>query len=156
MATGWTVRGSNPGWGEVSHTCPDRPSDPPSLLYNRYRVFPGVKSGRSVRLTPHPPLVPRSRKSRAISLLPLWVVRLCTEPQCLYKGALYLYLNASHYTPKLDHMSLFLPSRSRWYDKKGKVKISPLPGFDPRTVQPVASRYTDYTARPTKRYNSNV
>jgi hypothetical protein len=22
-------------------------------------------------------------------------------------------------------------------------KISPLPGFDPRTVQPVASRYTD-------------
>ena len=23
-------------------------------------------------------------------------------------------------------------------------KISPLPGFDPRTVQPVASRYTDY------------
>ena len=23
-------------------------------------------------------------------------------------------------------------------------KISPTPGFDPRTVQPVASRYTDY------------
>jgi hypothetical protein len=23
-------------------------------------------------------------------------------------------------------------------------KISPAPGFDPRTVQPVASRYTDY------------
>ena len=23
-------------------------------------------------------------------------------------------------------------------------KISPQPGFDPRTVQPVASRYTDY------------
>ena len=23
-------------------------------------------------------------------------------------------------------------------------KISPLPGFDPRNVQPVASRYTDY------------
>jgi hypothetical protein len=27
----------------------------------------------------------------------------------------------------------------------GRVrKISPLPGFDPRTVQPVASRYTDW------------
>jgi hypothetical protein len=27
----------------------------------------------------------------------------------------------------------------------GRVrKISPTPGFDPRTVQPVASRYTDY------------
>jgi len=27
-------------------------------------------------------------------------------------------------------------------------KISPPPGFDPRTVQPVASRYTDYANRP--------
>jgi hypothetical protein len=25
------------------------------------------------------------------------------------------------------------------------LKISPPPGFDPRTVQPVVSRYTDYT-----------
>jgi hypothetical protein len=28
-------------------------------------------------------------------------------------------------------------------------KISPPPGFDPRTVQPVAIRYTDYATRPT-------
>jgi hypothetical protein len=28
-------------------------------------------------------------------------------------------------------------------------KISPPPGFDPQTVQPVASRYTDYAIRPT-------
>jgi hypothetical protein len=28
-------------------------------------------------------------------------------------------------------------------------KISPPPGFDPRTVQPVASRYTDYVKSPT-------
>ena len=28
-------------------------------------------------------------------------------------------------------------------------KISPPPGFDPRTVQPIASRYTDYSTRPT-------
>ena len=28
-------------------------------------------------------------------------------------------------------------------------KISPPPGFEPRTVQPVASRYTDYATRPT-------
>ena len=39
------------------------------------RSFPGVKSGRGVTLTPHPLLVPWSRKSRAIPLLPLWVVR---------------------------------------------------------------------------------
>jgi hypothetical protein len=28
------------------------------------------------------------------------------------------------------------------------LKISPLPGFEPRTVQPVASRYTDWAIRP--------
>ena len=48
---------------------------PPSLLYNGYRVFLGVKSGRGVLLTTHPLLVPWSRKSRAIPLLPLWAVR---------------------------------------------------------------------------------
>ena len=37
--------------------------------------FPGVKCGRGVTLTPHPLLVPWSRKSRAILLLPLWAVR---------------------------------------------------------------------------------
>jgi hypothetical protein len=32
--------------------------------------------------------------------------------------------------------------------QSGQVrKISPPPGFDPRTVQPVASRYTDYATR---------
>jgi hypothetical protein len=34
--------------------------------------------------------------------------------------------------------------------RSGQVrKISPPPGFDPRTVQPVGSRYTDYATRPT-------
>jgi hypothetical protein len=41
LATGSTVRGSNPGAGEIFRTCPDRPWGPPSLLYNGYRVFPG-------------------------------------------------------------------------------------------------------------------
>ena len=75
LATGWTVRGSNPGGGEIFRTCPDRPWGPPSLLYNGYRISLGVKSGQGVTLTPHPLLVPWSRKSRAIPLLPLWVVR---------------------------------------------------------------------------------
>jgi hypothetical protein len=39
LATGWTVRGSNPGGGESFRTGPHRPWDPPSLLYNGYRVF---------------------------------------------------------------------------------------------------------------------
>jgi len=39
----------------------DRPWGPPSLPYNGYRVFPGVRCGRGVMLTPHPLLVPRSK-----------------------------------------------------------------------------------------------
>jgi hypothetical protein len=75
--------------GEISRTCPDRPWGPPSLLYNGYRVFRGIKKGRSVALTPHPLLVPLVKKDRAI---PPYGRTACTEPQCLYKGALYLYL----------------------------------------------------------------
>ena len=78
------VRGSNPGGGEIFRTCPDRPWGPPSLLYNGYRIFPGVKSGRGVTLTPHPLLVPWSRKSRAITTLPMDRT-VCTGPRCLYK-----------------------------------------------------------------------
>ena len=40
-----------------------------------------------------------------------------------------------------------------WVGSRGRSrqvrKILPPPGFDPRTVQPVASRYTDYATRPT-------
>jgi len=115
---GWMVWGSNPGGSEIVRTYPDWPWGPPSLLYNGYRVFPGVKSGWGMTLTPHPLLMPWSRKNRAIPLLPLWGVRpvqslsacttvhctftytstppidrtACTESQCLYNGALYLYL----------------------------------------------------------------
>jgi hypothetical protein len=53
-ATGWTIRGSNPGRGEIFSTRPDRPWGLPSLLYNGYRVcFPGVK--RPGRGVDHPP-----------------------------------------------------------------------------------------------------
>jgi hypothetical protein len=37
--------------------------------------FPGVNSGQGVTLTSHLRLLPWSRKSRAIPLLPLWAVR---------------------------------------------------------------------------------
>ena len=41
--------------------------------------------------------------------------------------------------------------------RSGQVqKFSPLPGFDPRTVQPVGSRYNDYATRPTISLNKNV
>jgi len=41
--------------------------------------------------------------------------------------------------------------------RSGQVrKISFPPGFDPRTVQPVASRYTDYATRPTYRKRTGL
>ena len=48
--TGWTVRGSTPGGGEIFRTHPDRPWGLPSLVYNGYRVFPGGKAAGAGRL----------------------------------------------------------------------------------------------------------
>ena len=51
---GWTVQGSNPGGGEIFRTRPEWPWDPPSLLYNGYRVFPGGKAAVNCRWPPTP------------------------------------------------------------------------------------------------------
>jgi len=61
IATGYGLDG--PGiesrWGaRFSSLVQTGPRGPPSLLYNGYRFFPGVKSGRGLTLTPHPLLVP--------------------------------------------------------------------------------------------------
>jgi len=55
FATGWTVRRSNPGGGNILCTCPDRSWGPPSLLYNGYPVIPKGKTAWGVMLTTHPP-----------------------------------------------------------------------------------------------------
>jgi len=47
---GWTVRGWDPGGGEIFRTRPDPPCRPSSLLYSGYRVFPWGYSGRGVAL----------------------------------------------------------------------------------------------------------
>jgi hypothetical protein len=49
-ATGWTVRGSKPGVGEIFRARSDRPWGLPTLVHNGYRIsFPGVKcQGRDV------------------------------------------------------------------------------------------------------------
>ena len=57
LATGWTVRESNPGWDKIFRTCPDPEAHPASCTMGT-GSFPGVKSGRGVTLTPHPLLVP--------------------------------------------------------------------------------------------------
>jgi hypothetical protein len=53
--TGWMVWGLNPGGGEIFRTCPDWPWGPPSLPYNRYRVFPGGKERLGHDADPSPP-----------------------------------------------------------------------------------------------------
>ena len=54
-----------------------------------YRVFPVGKERPGRDTDPSPLLMPWSRKSTAIPLLPPMGRTACTEPQCLYKGALY-------------------------------------------------------------------
>ena len=90
--TGWTVRASNPGRGEIFRTCPDRPWGPPSLLYKGYRVFPGAKERPGRDPDPSPLLVPLVMKEQSYTSTPPMGRTACTEPQCLYKGALYLTL----------------------------------------------------------------
>jgi len=44
-----------PMGGEIFRTCPDRPWDPPSLLYNGYRIFPRGKEWPGRDADPSPP-----------------------------------------------------------------------------------------------------
>jgi len=91
IETGYVLDG--PGvkslWDEIFRTCPERPWSPPSLLYSGYRVFPGGKEQPGREADPSPLLVPWSRQGTDIPLHPKGRT-VCTEPQCLYKGALYL------------------------------------------------------------------
>jgi hypothetical protein len=44
IITGWTIRGSSPGGGEIYRVCLGQSRGPPNLLYMGYRVFPGGKA----------------------------------------------------------------------------------------------------------------
>ena len=48
-STGWTVRGSNPGGGEIFRARPDRPWGPPNVIYSEYCVFIGGKAAGTWR-----------------------------------------------------------------------------------------------------------
>jgi len=66
---------------EIFRTCPDWLWGPHSLLYNGYRVFPRGKERAGLDAGPSPPSsAPMGRTA-------------CTEPQCLYKGALFTIRN---------------------------------------------------------------
>jgi len=84
--------GSNPGGDEIFRTCPDRPWGPPSLLYNWYRFFPGGKERPRRDADPSPTSSAVVKTEKCYTSTPCIGRTVCTEPQCLYKGALYLTL----------------------------------------------------------------
>ena len=96
IATGYGLDG--PGieslWGaRFSAPVQTCPAAHPASCTMATGSFPGVKSGRGVRLTPHHLLMPWSRNNRAIPLLPLWTVRpvqslsACTRVHCTFTFA---------------------------------------------------------------------
>ena len=95
IATGYGLDGLGieSRWGrDFLHL--SRPALGPTQLSVQWvpRLSRGVKSGRGVRLTHHPLLVPWSRKSRAIPLLPLWAVR-SVQSLSACKRVHFTYLN---------------------------------------------------------------
>ena len=92
--SGWIRAGRSgdriPVGGEIFRTCRDRPWGPPSLLYNGYRVFPGSKEQPGRDADPSPSSSAVVMKEQSYTSTPPVGRTACTEPQCLYKGALYL------------------------------------------------------------------
>jgi len=100
IATGYGLDG--PGiesrWeARFFRTCPDRPWGPPSLLHNGYWVFPGGKEqpGRDADYSPPSNAVGHERVD--LHLYSQYGPTVFTEPQCLYKGDLYLFLPFTTY-----------------------------------------------------------
>jgi hypothetical protein len=93
IVTGYGLDG--PGiesWGgKIFCTCPDQPWGPPNLLYNGYRVFPGGKERPGRDADPSPPSSAVVMKGYSYTSTPPMGHMACIEPQCLYKGALYLH-----------------------------------------------------------------
>ena len=76
--------------GRILHTCPDRSWGPPTFVYNAYRVPRGKeRPGRDA--DPSPPSSAVVKKEYSNTSTPPIGRTGCTEPQSLYKGALFLY-----------------------------------------------------------------
>ena len=92
IATGYGLDG--PGiesqWGtRFSAPVQTGPGAHPVSCTMGTEYFAGVKSGRGVTLTPHPLLVPLFMKEYSYTSTPPMGRTASTDPQCLYKGALF-------------------------------------------------------------------
>ena len=75
--------------------------------------FLGVKSSRGVTLTPHLLLVPFFMKEQSYtSTLPMGRTA-CTKPQCLYKGAIYLFFLRMIMFHCLPNMNILFTQKDR-------------------------------------------
>jgi len=119
------------GVGVQRHTLADLP--PGKTLYPSYRRLGGPQS--------------RSRRVRKISPPPGF------DPRTVHPVA-SRYTDWANRAGQLHALASLPPGKTRYplyrrlggpRGRSGRVrKISPPPGFDPRTVQPAASRYTDW------------
>ena len=81
--------GSNPGEDEIFRPSRLSLGAHPASCTMGTGSFLGVKCGRGVTLTPHPFCAMVKKEYSYTSTSPM-VRTACTEPQCLYKGVLYL------------------------------------------------------------------
>jgi len=139
IATGYWLDGPRieSRWGEIFCICPDRPWDPPSLLYNGYRVFPGGKE-RPVRdVDPSPPSSPVGHERVQLYLYspygPYGLYRASVRPvqRCTFNIILlYPHRYSSHIFPsnvstKILHAFLFSPTRKYTIIKKERNILPP-------------------------------
>jgi hypothetical protein len=84
LATGWTVRGSNPCKDQIFRTCSYRHRGPMGS-----GSFPGIKQpGRGVDHPPH--LAPRWKKEYSYPLLLLWAFMACSRVNISFSLTFYL------------------------------------------------------------------
>ena len=92
LTTGWTVRGSNAGGGrDFSHLSRPAlgPTQPP------VKWIPGLSRGKERperAADPSPPSSAVVMKGQSYTSTPPMGCTACTEPRCLYKGAIQLLL----------------------------------------------------------------
>jgi hypothetical protein len=117
-------------WGEIFRTCPERPWGPPSLLYNGYRVFPRGKEWLGRDADPSPPSGAMVKKEYSYTSTPPMGLTACTEPQCLYKGALYLCYNFVDLYLTHTRKILYSPVVSQFLLRAGNSASQMMPYLD--------------------------
>ena len=114
MATGWTVRGSNSGGGEIFRPRPDRPLGSPTFLYTGFPYLSRIERGRSVALTTNAHVAPWLKKEESYTCAP------CVGLHC---KLLYLYswsplirklvIRKSNYPDQLGTLRKFIANSTK-------------------------------------------